>query len=153
MKPRFFFLRFFGKYITFCILKGISVEKIRCTTPLKIFRPLTLNTFIILLYFSRDSVLCQPWDIVWKPFQIWLYYVLNLTDQVRPFVQNNFPVISQLIWVRTKKIFFLFLSQNICCGYSKEPSQGDCSIEHPKHMLRIMGKKIFTILRRKFVFI
>ena len=31
-----------------------------------------------------------------------------------------------------KKIFFLFLSQNICCGYSKEPSQRDSSFEHPK---------------------
>ena len=25
--------------------------------------------------------------------------------------------------VRTKKLFFLFLNQNQCCGYSKEPSQ------------------------------
>ena len=25
--------------------------------------------------------------------------------------------------VQTKKIIFLFLIQNICCGYSKEPSQ------------------------------
>ena len=25
--------------------------------------------------------------------------------------------------VRTKKLIFLFLNQNICCGYSKEPSQ------------------------------
>ena len=25
--------------------------------------------------------------------------------------------------VRTNIIFFLFLNQNICCGYSKEPSQ------------------------------
>ena len=27
------------------------------------------------------------------------------------------------IRVRTGKLFFLFLNQNICCGYSKEPSQ------------------------------
>ena len=27
------------------------------------------------------------------------------------------------IRVRVRKLFFLFLSQNICCGYSKEPSQ------------------------------
>ena len=26
-------------------------------------------------------------------------------------------------------------------------------IEHPKHMLKLMGKKIFTILRSKIVFI
>ena len=25
--------------------------------------------------------------------------------------------------VRTKKLIFLYLNQNICCGYSKEPSQ------------------------------
>ena len=45
---------------------------------------------------------------------------------------------------------FLFLNQNICCGCSKEPSQWDGSFEHPKHMLKIMGKKIFTILHEKF---
>ena len=32
------------------------------------------------------------------------------------------------------KPFSLFLIQNICCGYSKEPSQGDGSFEHQKHM-------------------
>ena len=49
------------------------------------------------------------------------------------------------------KIFFFFLNQNICCGCSKEPSQWDGSFEHPKHMLKIMGKTIFTILRWKIV--
>ena len=49
--------------------------------------------------------------------------------------------------------FFLFLYQNICCGYSKEPSQCDGSFEHPKHMLKLMGKKIFAILRSKIPFI
>ena len=48
---------------------------------------------------------------------------------------------------------FLFLNQNICCGYSKEPSQWDGSFEHSKHMLKFMGKKIFTILRWQFLFI
>ena len=43
--------------------------------------------------------------------------------------------------------FFLFLNQNICCGYSKEPSQGDGSFEHLKHMTKPMGNKIFTLLR------
>ena len=27
------------------------------------------------------------------------------------------------IRVHNRKIFFVFLNQNICCGYSKEPSQ------------------------------
>ena len=48
------------------------------------------------------------------------------------------------IRVCTKKLIFLFLIQNICCGYSKEPSQWDGSFEHPKHMIKLMGKKIFT---------
>ena len=50
------------------------------------------------------------------------------------------------IRVHIKKIVFLFLNQNIRCGYSKEPSQWDGSFERPKHMLKLMGKKIFTIL-------
>ena len=52
--------------------------------------------------------------------------------------------------MRNRKIIFLFLNQNICCGYSKEPSQGDGSFEHPKHMLKFMGKKILKILRENF---
>ena len=35
----------------------------------------------------------------------------------------------------------------MCCGHSKEPSQWDSSFEHPKHMLKLKGKKLFTILR------
>ena len=45
-----------------------------------------------------------------------------------------------------KKIILSFLNQNICCGYSKEPSQGDGSFEQPKHMFELIGKQIITIL-------
>ena len=48
--------------------------------------------------------------------------------------------------VHNRNIIFLFLNQNIHCGHSKEWSQLDCSFDHPNHMLKIMGKKIFTIL-------
>ena len=41
----------------------------------------------------------------------------------------------------------IFLNQNICCGYSKEPSHWDSSFEHPKHMFKLIDKKIITILR------
>ena len=41
--------------------------------------------------------------------------------------------------VHTKKLIFLFLSQNTCCGYIKEPSQCDGSYKHPKHKLKLMG--------------
>ena len=41
---------------------------------------------------------------------------------------HNLNRIILFIWnydisVRTKMLIFLFLNQNICCGYSKEPSQ------------------------------
>ena len=55
--------------------------------------------------------------------------------------------------VCNENLIFLFLNQNICCRYSKEPSQWDGSFEHPKHMLKLVGKKIFTILRWNFLFI
>ena len=38
----------------------------------------------------------------------------------------------------------------VVAGYSKEPSQWDGTFEQPKHMLKLMDKKIFTILRWKF---
>ena len=49
--------------------------------------------------------------------------------------------------VRNKILIDLFINQNIFCGYSNEPSQWDGSFEHPKRMLKLMGKKIFTFLR------
>ena len=55
--------------------------------------------------------------------------------------------------MHNENLIFLFLNKNICCGYSKEPSQWDGSFEHPKHMLKLMGKKIYTILRWNFLFI
>ena len=51
--------------------------------------------------------------------------------------------------VRNRKLFFLFLNQNICCECSKEPSQWDGSFENPKHMFRLLGKKIIAFLRSK----
>ena len=52
------------------------------------------------------------------------------------------------IRVRIWKLLSLFLIQNICCGYSKEPSRWDSSFEHPKHMFKLMGMKIIKILRK-----
>ena len=57
------------------------------------------------------------------------------------------------IRVRTGKLFFLFLNQNICCGYSKEPSQRDGSFEHPKHMFKLTGKEINTNLGTQTILI
>ena len=54
---------------------------------------------------------------------------------------------SLQINVRNWKLFILFLNQNICCVYSKEPSQWDGSFEHSHHMFTLLGKKVITILR------
>ena len=41
------------------------------------------------------------------------------------FIVTEYAALRVLI----KKIIFLFLNQNICCGYSKEPSRRDGSFE------------------------
>ena len=49
----------------------------------------------------------------------------------------------------TEKLFFLFVNQNIIyvVGIQKNHlSETDDAFEHPKHMLKIMGKQKFTIL-------
>ena len=61
------------------------------------------------------------------------FYVL-LTHPGRPFVKSAYKKIKRAY----KKITFLFLSQNICCGYSKEPSQSDVSFEHTKHKFTLL---------------
>ena len=104
------------------------------------------------------------YPIIYHPNEFFLNMVspmlLNAIDTI--FIEWKWSTLHQhkncytlRIWLRVcnKYLFFLFLDQNICCGYSKEPSQWDCSFEHPKHMLKLMGKKIFTILRWKFLFI
>ena len=47
---------------------------------------------------------------------------------------------SVVMFTCYQKLVLIFLNQTICCGYLKEPSQRD-SFEHPKHMLKLVGKK------------
>ena len=51
--------------------------------------------------------------------------------------------------VRNEKLFSLFLNQNICCEYSKEPSHWDGFFEHPKHMFELMDKIIIVFFSLK----
>ena len=55
----------------------------------------------------------------------------------------------------TENYFSYFSRKKICCGYSKnrhdetvskEPSRCDGSFEHPKHMFKLMDKKIIAII-------
>ena len=53
-----------------------------------------------------------------------------------------------------RKLNYLFLNQNICFGYSKELPKSDGSFEHPKHMLKIKGKKkIYNFMLKYFVYL
>ena len=65
-----------------------------------------------------------------------------------PFTISTLHAAGLQIRVRIGKLFSLFLIRNIRCGYAKEPSQLDGSFEHPKHVFKLMGKKIIKILRK-----
>ena len=52
--------------------------------------------------------------------------------------------------MHSANLIFLFLNKNICCGYSKELSQWDGSFEHPKNVLKLMGKKYLQFYAEKF---
>ena len=72
---------------------------------------------------------------------------------------NCGAITDHLVENAYQKLFFLFLNQNICCGYSKEVSQWDSSFEYRKDIyVRIdgqllSGKKIFKMLCSKSLFI
>ena len=65
--------------------------------------------------------------------------VLNRIISVRQF----FKYLKHFKALRSRCII-LFLSQNICCGNSKEPSQWEGSLKQSKHVLKLMNKKLFT---------
>ena len=46
-------------------------------------------------------------------------------------------------------IFFLFLNENICCGYSLEAPRQGASIEYPQHMFSLRNKKDIGIFQTK----
>ena len=67
----------------------------------------------------------------------------NKCSKIRTFtVSINFIL---LIEIRTlaksayQKVIFLFLNQNICCGYSKEVSRWNGSFKHPKTYVKTDG--------------
>ena len=46
-------------------------------------------------------------------------------------------------------IFFLFLNENICCGYSLEAPRRGASNEYPQHMFLLRNKKDISIFWMK----
>ena len=47
-----------------------------------------------------------------------------------------------------RKLNFLIWIYEIWYGYSKEPSQWDGPLQPPKHMFKLMGKKLIKSLRK-----
>ena len=97
------------------------------TVPLDLVRLELWNHTLVTMgsYFSN----VQGKRAVWSRYQAF-------TNVVKNGLQKNNFLISQpkhILWVL------------------KEPSQWDSSFEHPNHMLKIMGKKIFIILPSKFL--
>ena len=68
---------------------------------------------------------------------------------VSPFSVNQYPGLQ--IRVHNWKLFFLFVNQNVCSGYSKELSRRDGSFEHPQQMFKLMDKKIIAIVCKLFL--
>ena len=58
-----------------------------------------------------------------------------------------------VIRVRTKKIFFYFSTKTYVVGTQKNRLNEMFFLSTLKHMLKLMGMKIFTILRSKIEFI
>ena len=46
-------------------------------------------------------------------------------------------------------VFFLFLNESICCGYSMEASRRDASIEYPQQMFSLMNTEDIAIVVSK----
>ena len=106
---------------------------------------LSVSSHICWCYYGvKISPVQALWTTTWNR---WKYFRRKSSIKYRKLVYRT------LVKSAHKKMISLFLNQNICCGYSKEPSHWDGSFEHPKHMLKRMGKKIFTILRSKMLFI
>ena len=66
---------------------------------------------------------------------------------------QKLPLTGLYSRVRTKNIIFLFLNQNMCYGYSKEPSQWDGSFEHAKHVKTDRYENIYNFTLKKFAYL
>ena len=90
-------------------------------------------------------------------FLVELFLIFNQMLSIGPFsrrINQKFSCNPGLqIRVHTGKLFPFFLNQNICCGYSKEPSQWDGSFEHPKHMFKLMGNEVNAIFGAQTILI
>ena len=89
----------------------------------------------------------NPWLVVVQPKKTSLDITEKVLNQIKQ-INRNFCQRDQcsdiLLRLRSIQLIFLFLDRNICCGYSKEPSQWDSYLEH-----QCMFKQVDNILLSK----
>ena len=62
-------------------------------------------------------------DLVYIVCKIYMYYKnTRVDDNIFSDGGKNINDVTDLLRVCNRKLIFLFLNQNICCGYSKELS-------------------------------
>ena len=77
---------------------------------------------------------------------------LNYLQKVSHWQQSDTKCMP-LVKSAYQKNNFYFSTKTYVVGTQKNRLHETFFFEHPKHMLKIMGKEIFTILRRIFFFI
>ena len=68
-------------------------------------------------------------------------------------VKEIITILYQVIRCVFVFFFINFSTKTYVVGTQKKPSQRDGSFEHPKHIFKVMGKKIMTILRLNILLI
>ena len=79
------------------------------------------------------------------------YHTVSLTEiivKINIFVSEKLRHSNRLgaFFIRKMLISFLFLSKNICCGYSLEVPQRGASNEYPQHMYSSRNKKNIPLI-------
>ena len=71
----------------------------------------------------------------------------NQTNKQKLIILIITPFLTLIMSECHEALIFLFLKQNICCGYFKELFLSDWngSFEHPKHMFKFMLKTFVYI--------
>ena len=109
-------------------------------------QPLILYKYYFLSFLKKSTETWHKYKCMLATFfQYWIFSLNSITSH-----QSLRLSTGPQMRVHNWKLFFLFLSQNICCGYSKEPSHRGDSFEHPKHMFKLMEKKIIAIVHNFF---
>ena len=104
-----------------------------------------------IIHLHLECTLAYPFE-GFKPFSTAVLFELKpqlniilvrLEITLSPYLSVTFNNRSDLqIRVCIEKLFSLFLIQTICCGTQKNRLNETVLFEHPKHMFKLMGKKI-----------